>query len=68
MKVTVTYLNEELIVEALYFDSSDGLPEAVESYSIIRDNIEVIDDYDLNQLYDIELLCLKQIKKNNYEL
>tara|TARA_R110000737_G_scaffold347076_1_gene377827 strand:- start:356 stop:562 length:207 start_codon:yes stop_codon:yes gene_type:complete len=67
MKVTVTYLNEKLTVEGVYFDSSDGLPEAVESYSIIKDNIEVIDNYDPHQLCEIEILCLKQIKKDNYE-
>tara|TARA_R110000787_G_scaffold7178_4_gene24704 strand:+ start:36 stop:245 length:210 start_codon:yes stop_codon:yes gene_type:complete len=64
-KIEVKYEQRILIVEGCFFNAT------FESHSIKCNDLELFDDYDEEQLQDIEGLCLVAIKEDeqtNWEI
>jgi hypothetical protein len=65
MKLKITYEGLILNVQGtlIYEDESVGIfNNYFEAYEIKHKDLDVFDDYDLDQLDEIETICLKEIR------
>ena len=64
MEIKITYDDRNLIIQGDYIRSgiNSWFYESFDITSIICNDINVFDDYDLDQQLDIEKLCIKAIK------
>jgi len=65
MKLTIKYEGLILNVQGTLIEEDESVGifnNYFEAYEIKCSDLDVFDDYDLDQLFEIETICLKEIK------
>ena len=66
-KLVITYKDLKLTIQGHIVESDESVGifhDTFESEEIKHNDLDVFDDYDLHQLFEIEELCLKALKEN----
>ena len=67
-KLVITYKDLNLTIQGHIVESDESVGifhDTFEAEEIKHNDLDVFDDYDLDQLDEIEELCLKALKENN---
>ena len=70
MEITIRYNDRKLTIQGQLQDAepSVGLGESFEIWEIKYNDLEVSDDYDLEDMEEIEEICIKEVKEGNQSL
>jgi len=70
MEITIRYNDRKLTIQGQLQNAepSVGLGESFEIWEIKYNDLEVSDDYDLEDMEEIEEICIKEVKEGNQSL